>query len=283
VLVDFHIHSRSSDGTMSARQIADLVLTRNVAIAIITDHDLVGESEILTQLLPDRAVVGIELSTVWQGRCVDLLGYRLAGAHLLDDPARLRRNEELVCALGAAAVRRCGFALDDPDFDDLEGAHSTVLLAGGVFAQSANHARLAAEGIDNPEAFKLRYLSKGAPASFQRDFARNADLPTTAEGIERIIAAGGVAVLAHPGLIELADLEGQIRLWAPAGLAGIEVDHTDHSDATRARFEQLALKLDLLTTYGSDTHSELDHFAAPAHPWSEAQVMFWREMLDLDR
>jgi len=267
---------------LSAAQIAEPILARNVAIAIITDHDLVGESETLAHLLPDRAVVGIELSTVTEGRCVDLLGYRLASPHSLDDPARLRANEELICTLGAAAVRRCGFVLDDPDLAGLDSVHSTALLARGVFAQSANQARLAAEEIESPAAFKLRYLSKGAPASFSQDFAKLADIPTTPEAISRIIGAGGVAVLAHPGLIELPDLESQIRIWVGAGLAGIEVDHTDHSDATRSRFERLATDLDLLTTYGSDTHVELDHFAAPAQGWSASRVMFWRELLGLD-
>jgi len=78
------------------------------------------------------------------------------------------------------------------------------------------------------------------------------------EAIRLVVAAGGVAVFAHPA----ASARGRtvsddvITEMAAAGLAGLEVDHGDHDAAARARLRSLAAELDLLTTGSSDYHGE---------------------------
>jgi sugar phosphate isomerase/epimerase len=44
---------------------------------------------------------------------------------------------------------------------------------------------------------------------------------------------------------------------AAAGLSGVEVDHPDHDDATRARLRGLAGDLGLVVTGSSDDHGAL--------------------------
>jgi len=71
-----------------------------------------------------------------------------------------------------------------------------------------------------------------------------------------VLAAGGVPVVAHPG----AGARGRtltdddVAGLAEAGLAGLEVDHRDHDDATRDRLRGLAAELGLLVTGSSDYH-----------------------------
>ncbi|MFD9247402.1 phosphatase, partial [Streptomyces sp. NPDC059556] len=76
------------------------------------------------------------------------------------------------------------------------------------------------------------------------------------EAIRLVKAAGGVTVFAHPLAVKRGQVlpEASIARLAEAGLDGIEVDHMDHDEATRARLRGLARELGLLTTGSSDYH-----------------------------
>jgi 3',5'-nucleoside bisphosphate phosphatase len=71
------------------------------------------------------------------------------------------------------------------------------------------------------------------------------------EGIELIHQAGGLAVLAHPGLNRSDDV---IPDLVTAGLDGIECFHTKHSTHAAERYLEVADKYNLLVTGGSDCH-----------------------------
>jgi 3',5'-nucleoside bisphosphate phosphatase len=81
------------------------------------------------------------------------------------------------------------------------------------------------------------------------------------QAVELLVASGGVAVLAHPGLDGPRDGRGGIEAelieaMAAAGLAGIEADHPDHTDGQRRRYRELARGLRLEVTGGSDYHGD---------------------------
>ncbi len=94
------------------------------------------------------------------------------------------------------------------------------------------------------EAFE-RFLKKNRPAWVPK-FKISA-----ADSIELIHQAGGVAVLAHPGLNRS---DGVIPAMVEAGLDGIECFHTKHSTSTSERYLALADRFHLLVTGGSDCH-----------------------------
>ena len=72
-------------------------------------------------------------------------------------------------------------------------------------------------------------------------------------GLRTIARAGGVASLAHPGLIGRdALLDG----WAGGGLAAIEVHHSEHTAADVTRYLALARRFGLAITGGSDYHGD---------------------------
>jgi predicted metal-dependent phosphoesterase TrpH len=101
------------------------------------------------------------------------------------------------------------------------------------------------------EAFD-RFLARGQPAYVERKRM------TPADAIERIIAAGGVAVLAHPGLIPIPPdaLEQEIVRLQGLGLRGLEVLYPEHSAAKTALLSNLARKHRLLETGGTDFHGQ---------------------------
>jgi predicted metal-dependent phosphoesterase TrpH len=94
------------------------------------------------------------------------------------------------------------------------------------------------------EAFE-RFLKKNRPAWVPK--AKMSAL----EGVELIHQAGGLAVMAHPGLNRTDEI---IPALVDAGLDGIECFHTKHSTKTAERYLEIADKYNLLVTGGSDCH-----------------------------
>jgi predicted metal-dependent phosphoesterase TrpH len=97
------------------------------------------------------------------------------------------------------------------------------------------------------EAFE-RFLKRGKPAFVDRPRM------TAAEAIGQIRRAGGVAVLAHPGLNRVDD---RLRDMIAQGLEGIEVWHPRHSAAQSKHYLKLSEQLGLLATGGSDCHGNV--------------------------
>jgi predicted metal-dependent phosphoesterase TrpH len=103
------------------------------------------------------------------------------------------------------------------------------------------------------EAFR-GYLGESAPGFVERD------APGVATGIQRIISAGGLAVLAHPvrlGIRNRASEDALLGQLRDAGLQGIEVYHSDHSDSDQIRYRELAERFALAETGGSDFHGDV--------------------------
>jgi predicted metal-dependent phosphoesterase TrpH len=102
------------------------------------------------------------------------------------------------------------------------------------------------------EAFQ-KYVGAGAPAYVDKE-----RVPPRAI-VASILAAGGAAVLAHPAQLHLdspGELDRLVRSLRDMGLQGIEVYRTDHTDAQTRRYLDLARRLGLLVTGGSDYHGE---------------------------
>jgi predicted metal-dependent phosphoesterase TrpH len=82
--------------------------------------------------------------------------------------------------------------------------------------------------------------------------------PSPLEGVQMIVRAGGVPVLAHPathGKWRALD-DSIIKDLVAAGLGGLEVDHRDNSDSGKEWLLKLAAKYDLIVTGASDYHGD---------------------------
>jgi predicted metal-dependent phosphoesterase TrpH len=95
-----------------------------------------------------------------------------------------------------------------------------------------------------------KYLGEDAPSYVERDSS------TTEEVIALARAGGGIPVLAHPIRLALsrATEAAVLAHLQKAGLAGLEVYHSEHSPALQTYYRELADKLNLLPTGGSDFH-----------------------------
>jgi predicted metal-dependent phosphoesterase TrpH len=75
--------------------------------------------------------------------------------------------------------------------------------------------------------------------------------PSPEDVIPIVHAAGGVVSIAHPGRTQIDD---ELVCLRDAGLDALEAYHSDHDEATVARYVALAAELGLLVTGGSDFH-----------------------------
>lgn len=247
--VDLHIHSTSSDGSLSPQQIVQAARKTHLKAISITDHDtLEGTIEALncSQAGGLELIPGIEMSVRFPYGSMHILGYLM---HVDDPPlrrtlsivqkARTHRNLKI-----AEKLQTLGLAIEYDDILEIAGGGQ---VGRPHFAQALVQ-KGSAENID--AAFD-RFLKKGGPAYVSRYRLE------PAEAIDVITNAGGVAVLAHPsslGTRNEGELDAVLADLKTAGLKGLEVYHPDHDAKQMALYERLALRHGLAMTGGTDFH-----------------------------
>jgi predicted metal-dependent phosphoesterase TrpH len=244
-VIDLHLHTTASDGRSTPAGLVREAVAAGITTLAVTDHDTVAA---VPQVLAAAraagvvAVAGIEITAVHAGRDVHVLGYFLDpdSPHLnafLDRQRQDRRRRVLEIAdrldeLGAPVDRASLTANAAQPGKSL----GRPVVAAALIA--AGHVRDVAEAFD-------RYLSPGAPAFVERIGAPPA-------AVVRLIGeAGGLAAIAHPGK---ANTDHLIPVMVDAGMAAIEVFHSDHSAADVMRYQAAAAHFGLLVTGGSDYH-----------------------------
>jgi hypothetical protein len=247
-MIDLHTHTDQSDGTLSPRELIEEGARVGLEALAITDHDTFAGYEQALEYAARASIeliCGVELSTKYRGLSVHLLAYFLRQAPTQEfqkwvsalEASRRLRNLELVEKLRARGVaitleevsRRAGKIVGRPHF-------AAVIVEKGYVASVQ-------------EAFD-EYLDESA-ACF---VARNE--PRFEEAVAQILASGGLPVLPHPGRVTAIPsvLEQEVTQMRDAGLAGIEVYHSDHSPSECAFYGALAGRLGLAATGGSDFH-----------------------------
>jgi hypothetical protein len=257
VSIDLHIHSTASDGTLTPLEILSLAHRIGLAAIAITDHDtLAGSRQLLESpaLGPIRAISGVEISASPPPICPQrgsfhVLGYGIAFDYfplnrILErlQNARQERNPKIIQRLNAL-----GFTMNMAEVIELAGG--TDGLGRPHIARLMKHKGYV-ENID--EAFEC-YLGHGKPA-----YVDKFRVPCH-EAMALIRDAGGIPVLAHPGvtLDPAIDLDRLLTDLVPMGLGGIEVYYPDHNTAQTARYAAAARRYGLLMTGGSDFHGSL--------------------------
>lgn len=248
-MVDLHLHTTCSDGSLTPAEVVAYALTRKVAAIAVTDHDSVAGNEEAVRLGRERGlpvVPGVEISSHWNGVTFHLLGYGLT--RLTDHvrqafdflvESRAQRNPRMIERLQALGV--------DISLEEVLAEAGESVVGRPHFARVLLRKRAVGS---MQEAFD-RYLGRGAAAYV------NKERLTPAQSAELIREAGGVMVLAHPGILE-EERPGALPMvlehLLTLGLAGIEVHYSRHTPDQTARYGELARRHGLLVTGGSDFH-----------------------------
>ncbi len=259
-IIDLHIHSTASDGSLDPLEIPPLVQTAGLKAFALTDHDSIeGAQKILAHPNfpgPVKFLTGVEISAAAPdffsaSGSFHILGYGFDVDHpelnhtlLRQQHARKNRNPQMI-----ARLNDLGFDLSlaevisaSEENAQIGRPHIARLMVKKGFVHSIN------------DAFDM-YIGKGKPAYIDKPRVE------TANAIGLILSAGGIPVLAHPGLLEVRDpkeYENLISRLKTMGLKGIEVFYPNHSAEQTDYFTELATRYDLLATGGSDFHGAVN-------------------------
>ena len=257
-MIDLHTHTTASDGRCSPFELVARAAASGVTVLSVTDHDTVDACAAAAGACAAAGVAfvpGIEITAVCDDVDVHVLGYFLdpQAPRLRDFLTEQRQRridrvgrivvllETLGLHLDADAILRP--AIDQPGKSIGRPAIARALVNAG-YVTSTN------------EAF-ASWLARGRPGFVAREGAAPEHV------IAQIHDAGGIASLAHPGVL---GRDEWIAGFASAGLDAIEAYHTSHDDEATGRYQFMAQRLGLSLSGGSDFHADQSH-GAP-HPGS---------------
>lgn len=244
--LDLHTHSTCSDGTKPPEWVVQRAAANGAELMALTDHDTlagVDAARAAARRLGIDVIAGVEIGVNDPDLGeLHVLGYFSADAQLdeleqqlttyrLERESRARRTVERLSELGL-------------DLDD--GTVMSIADGASVGRPHIARALVAAGHVESVQEAFDRYLHNGGPAYVGRA------LLSLADSLHMIQRAGGFSSLAHPTRYD--DPLGATEAFSAAGGDGIEIYYRNDSPERIANGEQLATRLGLIPTIGSDFH-----------------------------
>ncbi|MGH9140628.1 MAG: PHP domain-containing protein [Vicinamibacterales bacterium] len=259
-MIDLHTHTTASDGRCSPPELVARAAAAGVTVLSVTDHDTVDACEAAAAACATALidfVTGIEITAIHDEIDVHVLGYfidpGMPGLRLFLAEQRQRRIDRIGRIV--ARLQTLGMPLDadailQPVIDRPGKSIGRPAIARALVA--AGYVKTTNEAFDS-------LLSRGRPGFVPREGAAPEQV------FQQIHGAGGVASLAHPGLLRR---DQWIAGFASSGLDALEAYHTHHDAVTIDRYCAIARGLGLCLSGGSDYHADASH--GSAHPGSTA-------------
>ncbi len=245
--INLHLHTNVSDGALSPSRLLQRALEIKLDLVSITDHDTFDAyNQIKLSDFPLRVLPGMEVSSIHKGSDVHILAYGYDKSNLqlgqMTEMYRSGRRDRAIRMI--ALLRDLGMPISLEEVIEVAGSrelivrpHIAQILLRHGFVKSKN------------EAFD-KYIGNDKPAHVHKPEL------LVPEVLKIIHAAGGFAIVAHPGKLVNADYLSEL---IELGVDGLEVWHPDHNSWQVKEFIDIALKNGLLMTAGSDYHGEQDN------------------------
>lgn len=243
MFADLHLHTNFSDGTYTPEELAARAKQLELAAIALTDHDTVegcARAAAACESAGVEFIPATELTAELDGNELHLLGYFVdtENPRLLNEMARFQKVRQSRIHEMVQRLNQLGIPLQADAVFAIANCRSPgrphvgrALVQGG-FCRNMD------------EAFE-RFLKKTRPAWVPK-------FKISALGaIELIHQAGGLAVMAHPGLNRTDEIIPEL---VAAGLDGLECFHTKHTPSTSEHYVRLAREHNLAITGGSDCH-----------------------------
>ncbi len=247
--VDMQMHTTNSDGTWSPEQMVDYLKAEQFGMVAITDHDRVDQTAAMQQLGIEKGLpilVAAEFSTNWRGFNVDILCFGF-------DP-----DNETLKAVAANVLAR--------QTENTRQVYDYLLKQGYRFESETDPLEAVLKRPSAGQPFALADLLAAHTAmdgttawKTIQDGGMKFTTTPVVEVVEAIHGSGGICLIAHPGRGEFwpkftPQLLDDIRSDAP--LDGFEAYYPLHTPEQTTMFVEYALKYDLLTSSGSDSHGK---------------------------
>jgi 3',5'-nucleoside bisphosphate phosphatase len=263
--IDLHCHSTVSDGILSPTRLLAHAASRGVNVLALTDHDdVAGLSEAADAARAENITLinGVEISVTWRTRTLHIIGLGVDPEYspLANGLKNIREGRVKRARIIASQLDKFGI------YGSFEGACAHAgensLIGRTHFARflvEKGHAK------DVKSVFK-KFLVKGKPGYASHIWI------TLSEAIDWIRGSGGQAVIAHPARYKLSrDMLTQLlQEFCELGGVGIEVISSSHTPDQTRQLAQLATRMKLLASCGSDYHgpgeSYLDLGRLPVMP-----------------
>lgn len=250
--IDLHSHSTSSDGTLTPSELAEEAKKAGLCAAALTDHDTVGgieEFAAAADKIGIEPVAGVEISAKYKTE-MHILGLLIdyKNKEFIQKLDYLKKNRGERNSKVFELIRKNGM---DITIEDVTGQKNGGNLENTGRAHLAKALVKKGYAKDMQDAFD-KYLKKGRICYVERvTFSPE-------ESIRIIKNAGGAAILAHPCYItqDRNELEKLLKELMGYGLDGFECMYSDYSEDYQKMCMEIADKLGLLKSGGSDFHAD---------------------------
>lgn len=268
-MIDLHLHSSVSDGLETPAKLIEQALSLKLKAIAITDHDTIAGVEEFLSFGESKDIIvipGIEISIRHEPNR-ELIDVHIIGLNFDYSSSKLINTIKSQIK-GRLEQKKaiCKRLKDEFDYNiSFEEVRSN---AGGnvvgrphiVEVMKRNNPDKV-KGKSKNELFKM--ISIGGIAYVDREVELNLE-----ESIELISSAGGVPILAHPGIYDVANRKKFVEQCIKAGIKGIEIEYTyaknrPFYETEKAKWAQgffpnyyrkIAENYNLIKSGGSDYH-----------------------------
>lgn len=250
MLVDLHIHTYYSDGTMSPKEVVEDAKRKNLGIIAITDHDVLDSYEEL-KVEAERAGIiairGVEIDSIFEGHLVHLLAYKFEDNEKLFK--LINHAKEKLLETSIELIRRMendyeGISLEDYNSYEYERRK------GGWKGIHYLHDRKITEGLFDGVKFYGKYDCGHEKFAF----------PSVEEVCNTVHDANGYVVLAHPcnyySNKNKEEILEKLEILKSLGIDGVECYYPANSDLMTNTCLEFCKDNNLIITAGSDGHGD---------------------------
>lgn len=241
---DLHMHTTHSDGRLSREALFKRAKAKGMDVIAITDHDVTAEVEDnkrLSKKYGVRYIPGIELSTLYKGKSVHILGY------YTDEAYNHPEMKEYYAMIKEGRENRARKFIENlKHYHDIEITYEQLIrISGGIIARP----HIARAIMENYPSYTHDRIFDELIGDDAKAYVPSTEL-STKEGLDLLKRHNIVAVLAHPVLLK-PNIHDEVLAY---DFDGIEAIYCLNTPKDTEHYMDIARKRDLLITAGGDYH-----------------------------
>lgn len=283
-IMDLHVHTNCSDGSLSPKEVIDLAVKNGVTVISITDHDTIDAySDELFDYAESRNLIlipGIEISTKYNKCGIHVLGYNfdLNNENLRKELIKLKNARHNYLYDVSLKINELGYEVNVEKLDKIEVVTKADIALDVISNPNNKKLLLNVFGhIPNKGEFIEMLLNNGCPAYVEKYTI------TPRKAVEIIEKAGGKAVFAHPVAYKYEDNLSDDDILAIVNDMKVKVieanyhyvDKNNNKIEESSHWKEFAKSHNLLCSVGSDFH--FDDGIRPSIGFKNWDIEFSRE------